>query len=72
MVTELPPEKLRKTADPKLLRCDATDKVKPLEEVVGQDRAVRALKFGLEIKDKGFNIYAAGVPGSGRTTESFY
>jgi lon-related putative ATP-dependent protease len=39
-----------------------------LEEIVGQERAVKALKFGLDIKEQGFNIYVAGVPGSGRTT----
>ncbi|UCE17022.1 MAG: AAA family ATPase [Candidatus Bathyarchaeota archaeon] len=39
-----------------------------LEEIVGQERAVRALKFGLDIKKRGFNIYVAGLPGSGRMT----
>jgi Cdc6-like AAA superfamily ATPase len=34
----------------------------------GQERAVRALRFGLGIKDRGFNIYVAGYPGTGRTT----
>jgi DNA polymerase III delta prime subunit len=40
----------------------------PLEEIIGQERAVRALKFGLGIKERGFNIYVAGYPGTGRTT----
>jgi lon-related putative ATP-dependent protease len=39
-----------------------------LETIVGQDRAVKALHFGLGIKDAGFNIYVGGVPGTGRTT----
>jgi len=42
--------------------------MEPLEGILGQERAVRALKFGLEIKEHGFNIYMAGLPGSGRTT----
>ena len=29
---------------------------------------MRALKFGLGIKERGFNIYVAGLPGTGRTT----
>ena len=37
-------------------------------ELIGQDRAVKALEFGLKIKTRGFNIYACGMPGSGKTT----
>ena len=68
MVNELPPEKLRRTCDPNVLQCKSTKEIAPLREIIGQERAVRALKFGLGIKDKGFNIYVAGYPGSGRTT----
>ena len=68
MINELPPEKLRRTCDPNLLHCKSTEELTPLQEIIGQKRAVRALKFGLGIKDKGFNIYVAGFPGTGRTT----
>ncbi|HWQ11620.1 MAG TPA: AAA family ATPase [Roseiflexaceae bacterium] len=37
-------------------------------EIVGQGRAVAALRFGLSIPDGGFNIYAAGPPGIGKMT----
>ncbi len=37
-------------------------------EIIGQDRALRALRLGLEIKQYGYNIYVNGVPGTGRTT----
>jgi hypothetical protein len=39
-----------------------------LETIIGQARAVKALRFGLGIKERGFNIYVSGVPGTGRTT----
>ena len=68
MVNELTPEKLRRTCDPNILQCKSTKEIAPLQEIIGQERAVRALKFGLGIKDKGFNIYVAGYPGTGRTT----
>lgn len=68
MINELSAEKLRMEADPKLMRCETTKGVTPIREIVGQERAIRALKFGIGIKDKGFNIYAAGYPGTGRTT----
>jgi lon-related putative ATP-dependent protease len=40
----------------------------PLSEIIGQERAVRALKFGLGIKNHGFNMYVAGYSGTGRKT----
>jgi lon-related putative ATP-dependent protease len=40
----------------------------PLDTIIGQERAVRALRFGLSIKDPGFGIYVSGPPGTGRTT----
>ena len=50
------------------MHCKTTEELSPLEEIVGQERAIRAIKFGLDIKQRGFNIYVAGLPGSGRTT----
>jgi lon-related putative ATP-dependent protease len=68
MVKELSPEMLRKECASNLMQCETTQGVSPLQEIVGQKRAVRALKFGLGIKERGFNIYVAGYPGTGRTT----
>jgi len=68
MVNELPAEKLRKECDASFMRCETTQQLVPLREIIGQERAVRALKFGLSIRERGFNIYVAGFPGTGRTT----
>ena len=68
MVEELPAEKLRLTCDASFMRCETTEGIVPLREIIGQERAVRALKFGIGIRDHGFNIYVAGWPGTGRTT----
>ena len=38
------------------------------EGIIGQDRAEKALKFGLAVKSKGYNIYVSGMPGSGKST----
>ena len=40
-----------------------TDDLENLSEVVGQPRAVDAIRFGTGIKSTGFNIYAAGPEG---------
>jgi len=65
---ELPPENLRKTCDPSVMRCKTTQELATLRQIIGQERAVRALKFGLGIRDQGFNIYVAGYPGTGKKT----
>ncbi len=68
MVNELSPSQLRRTCSPDFMKCQSTSELAPIQEIIGQERAVRALKFGLGIKDKGFNVYVAGYPGTGRTT----
>ncbi|MCW4046942.1 MAG: AAA family ATPase [Candidatus Bathyarchaeota archaeon] len=68
MVNELTADQIRRECDASFMRCETTAKLVPLSEIIGQERAVRALKFGLGIKDHGFNIYVAGYPGTGRTT----
>ena len=68
MVNQLPIEKLRNVCDANFLHCESTKDLVPLSEIIGQERAVRALKFGLGIKNHGFNVYVAGYPGTGRKT----
>lgn len=38
------------------------------ERMIGQERAARALAFGLGIEGDGYNIFVSGIPGTGRTT----
>jgi lon-related putative ATP-dependent protease len=68
MVHELSLDRLRRTADPRLLGCDTSAEMRPLEIIIGQERATRSLDFGLGIRELGFNIYVAGLHGTGRTT----
>jgi len=65
---EVSVERLRRECPPEDLECTTTAEVAPLTEIIGQDRAVRALHFGLGMKDDGYNIYVAGVPGTGKMT----
>lgn len=68
MVRELSYEQVRWTCDPQMFHCDSTAQLTPLAAIIGQDRALKALDFGLGISDRGFNIYVSGIPGTGRTT----
>ena len=64
----VPPERLTTRVDERSLGFTSTQEVASLEGTIGQDRALRALEFGLGVEAPGFNIYVAGAPGSGRNT----
>jgi lon-related putative ATP-dependent protease len=68
MLKELTAEQVRQWCDPALFQCNSTDELKPIEGIIGQDRALSALKFGLNIVKPGFNIFVSGLAGTGRTT----
>ncbi|MBI2503148.1 MAG: AAA family ATPase [Candidatus Latescibacteria bacterium] len=68
MIEELSGDQVRKACDPQALGFATTDELSPVEGIIGQQRAVEALRFGLDMPDRGFNIYVAGLPGTGRTT----
>jgi len=40
----------------------------PLEDFIGQDRAIRAIEFGLGVNKPGFNIFVTGLTGTGKTS----
>jgi len=68
MVEELAATSLRWTCDPKIIGAKSTEDLKPLQVMVGQPRAYQALSLGLTAKESGFNIFAAGPTGTGKTT----
>ena len=65
---ELPTESLRRVCDPGELSFETTEEVSPIDRTIGQDRALKSLEFGLNIKTHGHNIFVAGIPGTGRGT----
>lgn len=68
MLAELPPERLRRQTDPTLFDFDTTAEVQPSEGIVGQPRATAALQFGLGMLGRGYHVYVAGAPGTGKMT----
>ena len=59
---------VRWTCDPADLPFASTADLSPPDALIGQERAERSLEFGVDIRSRGFNIYAAGTPGTGRTS----
>ncbi len=68
MVKELDATQLRYTCDASAFQFKTTSDLEPLDQIIGQERAIDALKLGLGIKDakNRYNIYVAGHPGTGK------
>jgi lon-related putative ATP-dependent protease len=65
---EVPVEQLRWRCDPKSLPFETTEVLQPCEEIIGQDRAIEAIRVGLDINSIGYNIFVTGLAGTGRFT----
>lgn len=65
---ELKTNDLRWKCNPQIFEFDSTVQLEPIEGIVGQERAWRALKLGVDIRSPGYNIYIAGLSGTGKAT----
>lgn len=52
--------------DPNALRFQTTRDLEPLDEIIGQEKALSALQLGLGIPQEGYNIFVAGMTGPAR------
>ena len=62
----LSPEALTRPCDPTQFRFASTDELEPFRGVLGQERAVEALQFGVAMPRPGYNLFVMGEPGTGR------
>ncbi len=65
-VQSLAPDQLYKRTDPDQFPFETTAQMELPPEIVGQERAVAAVEFGIGIRREGYNIYALGAPGTGK------
>ncbi len=65
---ELKTKELCKTTNGDALKFKSTAELPSLKQVIGQERAVRALKFGLEMLSPGYNVFVGGLTGTGKST----
>ena len=61
-------EYLRHVCDPCQFDFKDTSELQPLTSVIGQERAVQAIDFGLNMKSAGYNIFVTGPVGTGKQT----
>jgi len=65
---EVPLEKLRWRCLPESLPFETTAEIQPCLEIIGQERALKAIRLGLELDSLGYNIFVVGLVGTGRNT----
>lgn len=65
-VRKLQAQDIGPTLDPSTFGFRTTDELQPLDEIVGQPRAIRAMELGLGIRQAGYHIYLSGVSGTGK------
>ncbi len=69
MFRRLTIEELKKCCEPEIFSFETTNDLPELPGIIGQDRALRALEFGLDItSEKGYNVYILGEQGTGKMT----
>jgi lon-related putative ATP-dependent protease len=67
-VTALSPEQLFNRCDPASLPGDSSDDLEDLPGLIGQERAIEAVAFGVGVKRQGYNLFALGASGTGKHT----
>jgi len=65
---ELSVDKLRFMCDENVFDFETTASISPLDVMIGQKRAVKAVEFGLCAKNQGYNIFISGLVGTGKIT----
>ncbi len=66
-VKELKSTSLKNSFDEETLKFNTTEEVEPFNGIIGQERALEAIKSAMQIPQKGFNLYISGTLGIGKT-----
>ncbi|MBC7141385.1 MAG: AAA family ATPase, partial [Rhodobacteraceae bacterium] len=62
----LPVAALRTVCDPAILPFRTTEELEGLESLIGQDRAMEAIRLAVEVSHRDFNLFVLGPNGMGR------
>ena len=64
----VPWQETRWTCQTEDFNFQCTDELMPLDRFIGQDRALAAIRFGLEVDKPGYNLFVTGLTGTGKTS----
>ena len=67
-IAPLPLASLYQRCDPQQFAFATTEELFDLTEIVGQERAIEAVQFGIGIRRDGYNLFALGPAGMGKHT----
>ncbi|MDO8425968.1 MAG: ATP-binding protein [Deltaproteobacteria bacterium] len=67
-VNPLPAEELSWRCDPRSFPFKTTGEIPSLQEIIGQERAMRAIDFGLGVANHNYNIFVLGESGTGKSS----
>ncbi|WP_311945468.1 Lon protease family protein [Halomonas piscis] len=59
-------DRLYRHCDPDSLDFETSDELGPLDQLIGQERALEALRFGTGIQGQGYNLFVLGPSGAGK------
>lgn len=68
MIKPLSIEELYNCCDPSVFAFESTEELPDSIDTIGQERAISAIDFGLNLEDSGFNIFLLGENGTGKMT----
>jgi len=69
---KLSPRELRWHCAPEGLGFETTADIRARPNIIGQDRAMDAIRLGLALRSPGYNIYVSGLTGTGKLTAIRY
>ena len=67
-LTPLKAEHLCWKCPQEIFNFETTKELSPLKGIVGQNRAIEAIKMGAELYSHGYNVFVSGISGTGRLT----
>jgi lon-related putative ATP-dependent protease len=65
-VSPLPPDVLYRRTEPALFDFQTTEDLPDFPNFIGQDRAIKAVEFGVSMNRQGYNLFAFGPSGTGK------
>jgi predicted ATP-dependent protease len=68
LATRLSSDQLTQAVNTELLDFISTEELEPFHGVLGQERAVNAIQFGVAMQRPGYNIFVMGDTGTGRSS----
>jgi hypothetical protein len=65
-VKPLEPARLRRCCNPETFTFETTAELEELTEIIGQARGVEAVRFGMDMRQEGYNLFVLGPPAIGK------